>query len=137
MLTITIIAVVIAVAASSTAAFLYGQNEMLIIRLLESRRRELRAKREGQLLLDKLFAKAGIAPMRARSALNPPPPSTGMARKFVSPSEAIRREQQKRDGIVETGPEPPTIPDIGTVPQVPPAIASSFLKDAGAVVANR
>lgn len=47
---------------------------------------------------------------------------TGM--KFVSPREAINREMQKREGL------------ITETPQVPAAIKSDFLKEAGAVVAS-
>jgi hypothetical protein len=46
----------------------------------------------------------------------------GIARKIVSPSEAIARARQEKDGLVTT--------------KVPPAIKNGFLKDAEAVVAS-
>jgi len=45
-------------------------------------------------------------------------------RKIVSPSEAIARAQQERDGLVRE------------MPKVPPAVKQEFLRDAGAVVAS-
>lgn len=48
----------------------------------------------------------------------------GMSRKIVSPSEAISRAQQKRDGLVTE------------TPQIPAATRKAFLEDAGAVVAS-
>jgi hypothetical protein len=52
--------------------------------------------------------------------------SAGTGRRIVSPTEAITREKQKRDGLVPTQEQP----------KVPPAIKNGFLKDAGAVVAS-
>ena len=87
-----------AIAAIVAVGYLYGQNEALIARLTEGRRRERRLTRLNAVYQDKMTQKAGMGTITKRITSEK---TETFARRIVGASEAINRAKQVPPAVKE------------------------------------